>query len=64
METRKCLWPLQISKSEIAVQKIVQVLQNTFVDPFNNELEKNKLYNLASAYEQKGEKWWRSSKHA
>ena len=40
---RKCLKPLEISRSEIAVQKIVLVLQNKFADSFNGELEKEKL---------------------
>ena len=45
---RKCLSPREISKSESAVKKITEVLRHTLVDPFSDDLEKDKLYNLAS----------------
>ena len=36
--------------SEIVVQKIVQVLQNTSVDLFNAKLKRENIYNLASNF--------------
>ena len=47
-EPQKCLRPSQILKSEAAVEKIMDVLEGTFVNPFSDDLEKDKLYNLAS----------------
>ena len=47
-EPRKCLRPSQILKSEAAVEKIMDVLEGTFVNPISDDLEKDKLYNLAS----------------
>ena len=49
MEPRKCLRPTEILKSEAAVKTIMEVLQNTFVNPFSEDLDKSKLYNLASS---------------
>ena len=48
MEPRKCLRPTEIQKSERAVKKIMDVLKNTFVNPFSDDLDKEKLYNLSS----------------
>lgn len=45
---RKCLRDSEISKSEDNVKKIVNVLTNGFINPFNIDLEHEKLYNLAS----------------
>ena len=42
-EPRKCLRSSEISKSEKAVQKLIQVLQDTFLSPFSDDLEKEKL---------------------
>ena len=36
--------------SEIGIQKIVQVLQNIFLDSCSDELGKDKLYNVASGF--------------
>ena len=43
---RKCLRPSKLYRSEIVIQKILQVLQNSFVDLCNDELKKGKLYDL------------------
>ena len=48
MKSRKCLRPNEILKSERAVKTIMDVLENTFVNPFSDDLDKSKLYNLAS----------------
>ena len=45
---QKCLRSSQILTSEAAVEKIINVLEGTFVNPFSDNLEKNELYNLAS----------------
>ena len=36
--------------SEIGIQKIVQVLQNIFLDSWSDGLGKDKLYNVASGF--------------
>ena len=47
-EPRKCLRQSEIVKSEQAVRKIMDVLEHTFINPFSDDIEKDKLYNLAS----------------
>ena len=46
--TRKCLRETEIIKSENRVSKITSILRDTFVNPFSSDLEKDKLYNIAS----------------
>ena len=45
---RKCVRDSEISKLEDNVKKIVNVLTNGFINPFNIDLARDKLYNLAS----------------
>ena len=45
---RKCLREVEIKKSEERVQKITYMLENQFINPFSTDLERDKLYNLAS----------------
>ena len=45
---RKCLQPGQITKHEQAVQNIMQVLKNDFLNPFSKDLQPSELYNVAS----------------
>ena len=45
---RKCLRPHEIKKSEEKVSKILQVMTEDFLSPFSPDLDKTKLYNLAS----------------
>ena len=45
---RKCLRKHEISKSEERVSKIMEVLKEDFINPFNSSLDRDKLYNLAS----------------
>ena len=45
---RKCLGEVEINKSEERVQKITYILENQFINPFSTNLERDKLYNLAS----------------
>ena len=45
---RKCLRDSEIKKSEERVQKVTNVLENEFINPFSSDLEHDKLYNLAS----------------
>ena len=45
---RSCLRERRIKKSEEHVCRIVIVLKNTFMNPFNEDLDKDKLFNLAS----------------
>ena len=44
----KSLRPSEIIKSEKKVQRIVEVLQDEYINPFDEDLEKNYLYNLSS----------------
>ena len=45
---RKLLSPSEIKKSNVMVENILQVLVNTFLRPFHDELEPAKLYNIVS----------------
>eukprot|EP00794_Sanderia_malayensis_P013273 gene13273-14641_t len=46
--SRKCLRPSQILKSNKVVENIKNCLKTQFLNPFNDEIEKEKLYNLVS----------------
>ena len=45
---RKCSRPSEISESEKRVLKLKDVLLNTFINPFDQELDPEKLFNIAS----------------
>ena len=45
---RKLLCPSEIHKPIIMEENIIKVLENTFLNPFNNELDAGKLYNIVS----------------
>ena len=45
---RKLLCPSEIHKPIIMEENIIKVLGNTFLNPFNNELDAAKLYNIVS----------------
>ena len=45
---RKCSRPSEISKSEKRVLKLKDILLNTFINPFDQELDSEKLFNIAS----------------
>lgn len=45
---KKCLRETEINKSESRVGKMTSILQETFVNPFSSELDKENLYNIAS----------------
>ena len=46
--SKKYLRETEITKSESRVGKMTSILQETFVNPFSSELDKDKLYNIAS----------------
>ena len=46
--SKKCLRPSEIQKSEEMVRKIVTTLTTQFLNPFQDDLESDKLYNLVS----------------
>ena len=45
---RKLLCPSEIHKPIVMEENIIKVLENTFLNPFNNELDATKLYNIVS----------------
>ncbi len=45
---RKCLRETQMKKSGEKVQKIIKVMKEVFINPFSEDLDKNKLFNLSS----------------
>ena len=45
---RKLLRPSEIKKSNVMVENIMEVLENTFLSPFHDELDAAKLYNTVS----------------
>ena len=45
---RKFLRPSETKSSELRVRKIMNVMKNDFLNPYDDKLSKNKLYNLAS----------------
>ncbi len=45
---RKCLRPAEIKKSETLVQRVRDVIENTFINPFQQDLLPEKLYNIVS----------------
>ena len=45
---RNCLRETQMKKSEEKVQKIIKVMKDVFLNPFSEDLEKDKLFNLSS----------------
>ena len=47
---RKCLRPSEILKSNRMVENILKALKTQFINPFNPDLDKEKLYNLVSGY--------------
>ena len=46
--SRKCLRPSQILKSNKMVENITHCLKTQFLNPFNDKIQKGKLYNLVS----------------
>ena len=48
--TRKCLRPSEIVKSSRTVEHLKATLKTQFIDPFDADLEQDKLYNLVSGY--------------
>ena len=47
---RKCLRQSEISKSEKRVLQLKSILTEYFINPFANDLEPSKLFNIASGY--------------
>ena len=47
---RKCLRSSEILKSNTMVEKIMLVLRTQFINPFQPDLDKSKLFNLVSEY--------------
>ena len=45
---RKCVRSSEMSKHESCVMKVTELLQNQFINPFSDDLDKSKLFNLAS----------------
>ena len=45
---RKLLRLSEIKKSNVMVENIMEVLENTFLSPFHDELDAAKLYNIVS----------------
>ena len=45
---RKCLRPSQIIKSNKIVVSIIECMETQFTQPFDEDFEENKLYNLVS----------------
>ena len=48
--TRKCLRPSEIVKSNKIVEHLKTTLKTQFIDPFDADLDEDKLYNLVSGY--------------
>ena len=46
--SKKCLRNSEISKSEIRISNLKNVLTDTFMSPFSDELDNGKLYNITS----------------
>ena len=46
--SRKCLRPSEILKSEKMVDNIINVLKTQFLNPFQEDIDKSKLFNLVS----------------
>ena len=47
---RKCLRSSEILKSNTMVEKIMLVLRTQFINTFQPDLDKSKLFNLVSGY--------------
>ena len=45
---RKCLRKSEITKSEKRISNVVEVLTDTFMNPFSDEFDSDKLYNITS----------------
>ena len=45
---RKCLRDSEIRKSEKRVERLQNLITNDLINPFSDDLDKDKLYNLAS----------------
>ena len=46
---RKMLRPKEIEKSNLMVDEAVEVLEETYLNPFSDDLDKNQLYNIVSS---------------
>jgi hypothetical protein len=46
--SRKCLRPSEVLKSEKMVENIVNALKTQFLNPFQEDIDKSKLFNLVS----------------
>ena len=49
-DPRKCLREGEIRKSEERVTKLMQVMKENFINPFNANIDQQKLFNLASGW--------------
>ena len=47
-DQRKMLRPKKIEQSNLIVEEVVKVLEETFLNPFSDDLDKNQLYNIIS----------------
>ena len=45
---RKMLRPKEIEQSNLMVEEVVEVLEESFLNPFSDALDKNQLYNIVS----------------
>ena len=45
---RKCLRSSEITKYEMYVQRVKDILTEEFINPFSNEMDQTKLYNITS----------------
>ena len=46
--SRKCIRPSEIMKSNRMVENILKALQTQFLNPFQDDIDKSKLFNLVS----------------
>ena len=47
-DQRKMLLPKEIEQSHLMVEEVVKVLEETFLNLFSDDLDKNQLYNIVS----------------
>ena len=47
-DQRKILRPKEIEQSNLVVEEVVKVLEESFLNPFSDDLDKSQLYNIVS----------------
>ena len=47
-DQRKILRPKEIEQSNLIVEEVVKVLEESFLNPFSDDLDKSQLYNIVS----------------